>query len=590
MKKLRAMVVVALWCLSAHAAVLFQQAPNPGGGLIPCSFLAPDGMDGDFWVYDSFVLPGSHAITEIDWRGGDTLNGLWGPQPVVDFQISIYPTSSYAGVNEPDAVAPALVQYLAGGDAGATYAGVFGGTAMYDYKFVLPAPFQAVGGVKYWIQIEAFQHVYPNGWGIATGTPAPSGSDGTHFQVITGGTAGGGNRRMSNVPGDVAFTLITSDAMTYTISASASPSGAGSVTGAGAYPAGSTVSLQATANAGFGFSNWTENGVQVSTFVPYSFPAAGDRALVANFVPAYTVTTSASPGYGGATAGDGVYNSGSSATVTALANPGFNFTGWTLYGAPVSQAPAYTFSVSADAPLVANFALNTRSVTYDFDTGDPLLYAQQASTPFSQTSRGLKADFSSPTPGAGGFSVQSDATTHWRLPLFYGNYLDPGSVYNPALEIHFSRPLTMISFNYATADFNQTETPTTIRVTGYSGSTSTTPVGSASNHGAYIGGTMPMGWLAFASAKPFDVALIEIPPATGAASDLLVDNVTVTAVDLPYTVPDIVAALRIAAGFNNATVEDIVRYDIDYDATGRVADLEDAVHVARKVAGLDPNP
>lgn len=590
MKNLLVSAVLALVCLGARAGTLFQQPPNPAGGLIPCSFLDPNGMDGDFWVYDSFTVPTSHAITEIDWRGGNALGAIWGPQPVVDFQVSIYATSPWPGVNEPDPSGVPLVQYMAGGNAGETYAGTLGGTAMYDYKLVLPAPFQAVGGTRYWVQIEAFQHVYPNGWGIAYGTKAPTGSDGTHFQVITGGTNGGGDRRMSGVAGDVAFTLVTSDAMTYSVSASASPTGAGSVSGAGAYPAGSTVALQANAVTGFGFANWTENGAVVSNSAAYSFTAAADRTLVANFVPAFTISTAASPGYGGTTSGDGIFNSGSNVKVIATPNPGFIFTGWTVFGSPVSSSPTYTFAAAADQPLVANFRLDSKSVTFDFDTGYPLLHAQQASTPFSQMSRGLTANFSSPTPGAGGFSVQSDATTYWHFPLFYGNYLDPMTVYNPALEVHFSQPLTMVSFNYATADFNQTEATTTVRVTGYVGSTATTAVGSASGHGAYIGGTMPQGWLAFASAKPFDVVLIEIPPAGGSASDFLLDNLTVTATALPYTVPDIAAALRLAAGIDIATVDDVVRFDIDYDVPGRVPDIEDAVHVARKVAGLEANP
>ncbi|HEY3265835.1 MAG TPA: hypothetical protein VGM37_02825 [Armatimonadota bacterium] len=590
MSKLIGAALLLLLSLQARAAVVFNQAQNPPGGLISSSFLDPDGMDGDGWAYDSFVLPASHAITEIDWKGGDTLKGLWGSQPIVDFQVSIYANTPWPNVNEPDPSGVPLVQYMAGGDAGATPAGTFGGVPLFDYKLALPTPFQAVGGTKYWVQIEAFQHVYPNGWGIAVGTPV-AGSDGSHFQVTTGGTLGGGNLRRSGVPGDTAFTLITAEAATALITASVSPANAGTVTGAGAYPLGSTVSLLATPNPGFGFSAWMENGAQVSNSANYTFTASADRTLEATFVPAYTITTASSPGYAGSTTGDAVYNSGTSVTVTATPHAGFVFDNWTDGGAPVSASATYSFPAAADLALVANYSLDATSVTFDFDTGYPPLTATQASTPFNQTSRGLTASFSSATPGAGGFSVQSDASTHFHMPQFTGNYLNPNSVYNPSLDIAFSRPLTMISFTFATADFNQTEATTIIKVTGFTDAGMTSAVGYAVARGAYIGGTMPQGYISFTSATPFPYARIEIPPAALAASDLLADNITVTAVSLPFTLSDVTTALQTAAGLANPVTSEFARLNAEKEApSSNVIDILDAIRIARKATGLEPNP
>lgn len=70
----------------------------------------------------------------------------------------------------------------------------------------------------------------------------------------------------------------------YTIAATASPVGAGAVTGAGTYPSNTTCSLTATANAGWGFTNWTRNGIQVSTSPNYSFTVRSSTVLVANFI------------------------------------------------------------------------------------------------------------------------------------------------------------------------------------------------------------------------------------------------------------------------------------------------------------------
>lgn len=68
------------------------------------------------------------------------------------------------------------------------------------------------------------------------------------------------------------------------ITASANPSSAGSVSGAGSYESGQTVTLIATpASSRNTFVNWTENGSVVSTSPNYSFTAVQSRTLVANF-------------------------------------------------------------------------------------------------------------------------------------------------------------------------------------------------------------------------------------------------------------------------------------------------------------------
>lgn len=68
---------------------------------------------------------------------------------------------------------------------------------------------------------------------------------------------------------------------TYTITATISPEGSGTVIGAGQYQDGATVTLVATPADGYEFTGWQEGGQTVSTSAAYSFTAAGDRALVA---------------------------------------------------------------------------------------------------------------------------------------------------------------------------------------------------------------------------------------------------------------------------------------------------------------------
>lgn len=76
---------------------------------------------------------------------------------------------------------------------------------------------------------------------------------------------------------------VRSVAQNYSISASAIPSNGGTVSGSGIYQQGQICTVTATANNGYAFINWTENGKQVSTDANYSFTVMSDRTLVANF-------------------------------------------------------------------------------------------------------------------------------------------------------------------------------------------------------------------------------------------------------------------------------------------------------------------
>ena len=146
----------------------------------------------------------------------------------------------------------------------------------------------------------------------------------------------------------------------YTISASASPAAGGSVSGAGQYEEGQTVTLTATAKSGYTFQNWTENGSVVSTDATYSFTASANRTLVANFelIPAkYTISASASPTAGGSVSGAGEYEGGQTVTLTATPTSGYRFVNWTENGSVVSTDATYSFTASANRTLTANFEL-----------------------------------------------------------------------------------------------------------------------------------------------------------------------------------------------------------------------------------------
>lgn len=71
--------------------------------------------------------------------------------------------------------------------------------------------------------------------------------------------------------------------------------------------------------------------------------------------PSYAVKVAASPSGGGTVSGGGPIWSGKSCTVTACPNAGFVFMNWMEDGAVVSLKPDYTFTVTGDKNLTANF-------------------------------------------------------------------------------------------------------------------------------------------------------------------------------------------------------------------------------------------
>ena len=116
---------------------------------------------------------------------------------------------------------------------------------------------------------------------------------------------------------------------TYTINVSSSPTVGGSVSGGGTYQQGQSCTVTATANNGYDFLNWTENGSPVSLNANFTFTVTGNRTLVAHFEQQapqnYTITVSANPADGGTVSGGGTYQQGQSCTVTAEANRSSSF-------------------------------------------------------------------------------------------------------------------------------------------------------------------------------------------------------------------------------------------------------------------------
>ena len=142
----------------------------------------------------------------------------------------------------------------------------------------------------------------------------------------------------------------------YNINVAASPTEGGNVNGSGTFNYGQICTVQASANIGFAFVNWMENGTQVSDQPNYSFTVTGNRNLVAHFIPmSYEITAEADPEIGGIVIGAGTYPASGTATLSAVPNDSYLFQNWTEGNTIVSESATYTFTVDHSRHLIAHF-------------------------------------------------------------------------------------------------------------------------------------------------------------------------------------------------------------------------------------------
>jgi Divergent InlB B-repeat domain/PEGA domain len=150
----------------------------------------------------------------------------------------------------------------------------------------------------------------------------------------------------------------------YVVETSSNPANGGNTSGGGGFDFGDIANLTATPEVGYTFINWTENENVVSTEQNYSFTVNNSRTLVANFsLNNYVITTTSAPPNGGSTSGGGGFDFGNVANLTATPEIGYTFINWTENENVVSTDQNYTFTVNISRTLVANFSLNSYTIT-----------------------------------------------------------------------------------------------------------------------------------------------------------------------------------------------------------------------------------
>ncbi|MCL2040543.1 MAG: choice-of-anchor L domain-containing protein, partial [Bacteroidales bacterium] len=156
------------------------------------------------------------------------------------------------------------------------------------------------------------------------------------------------------------------------------------------------ITIVATPDDCYTFVNWTEGSTVISTDDFYTFEVKKSWNLVANFqIKKFNVTVSADPEEGGDVFG-GVTNIDCNTEITVWAEEDYCYTfiNWTEDGDEVSDQLSYTFDLTADRDLVANFELKYFTISVIIDppgsgtvTGDGVYpcydYVELVATPDS---------------------------------------------------------------------------------------------------------------------------------------------------------------------------------------------------------------
>jgi uncharacterized repeat protein (TIGR02543 family) len=133
----------------------------------------------------------------------------------------------------------------------------------------------------------------------------------------------------------------------------------GSITG-GIYDAGTLVNVVASAASGYRFGAWS--GDLSGTSSTTTLVMNGDKAVAANFIQQFTLTTSA--GTGGSISGGGTYDAGSVVNVSAHAANGYRFGSWSgaLSGTTSSGQITMDGAKSVSASFVKTYTLTSSVV------------------------------------------------------------------------------------------------------------------------------------------------------------------------------------------------------------------------------------
>jgi len=192
---------------------------------------------------------------------------------------------------------------------------------------------------------------------------SPASSSGTVSFWVSSLATGGS----SGTSGDQTYVynkIVQETANSYTLSLAAGTGG--SVSGAGTFNSGTIATIIASPDTGYDFTGWTGVGATNSGSATTTVPMIQARSLTANFsIKSYNLSLAA--GSGGSVSGTGSFNHGTSPTIVANPDTGYDFTGWVGDGATNSGSATTTVSMTQARSLTANFA--TKSYVLSLSSG-----------------------------------------------------------------------------------------------------------------------------------------------------------------------------------------------------------------------------
>jgi uncharacterized repeat protein (TIGR02543 family) len=305
-------------------ATTFQLGPYDGNNVLYLTPGAPEGL----LAFDTPIVCKSLSILAGSAQGGGT--------GTLVIHFADHTTSPAIGFNAPDYLMPsALATNAALSNFGIVATGYFQEYATLDGGNVFPTLYQTS------INLESLGLAASPIVSVTFTLPA---GQGTTTNTVTGIFALSGAQAPST--------------MNYTLNVSASPANAGTVSGGGAFPAGSWQEVAATANNGFEFIGWTGDATGASS--PVTAILSTNLNITANFAPAstniaLTVLTSGngkvSPNLNGRS-----FKVNHNYILTATPASGAVFSNWT--GSIMTSKNPLVIKAESNMVLQANFVTN----------------------------------------------------------------------------------------------------------------------------------------------------------------------------------------------------------------------------------------
>lgn len=156
---------------------------------------------------------------------------------------------------------------------------------------------------------------------------------------------------------------------TYTIDVTSADEEKGSVSGGASYKEDEEITIHATANDGYRFLHWTDGENIISSDAEFSFVCSENKSIVAEFIKTYTITVENCEGGSLKGLGNGIFDEGTTITLSFSADEQHRFTAWKEADTIVTKATTYTFTANADRTFLLDVNEKGETFTISVSTG-----------------------------------------------------------------------------------------------------------------------------------------------------------------------------------------------------------------------------